>query len=255
MRYLAWNNNLISAAITTFESDNASTAHPVANLKTQILAQVYRTTGDDDINVYVDTGSGGRSYNLLALAGSNISSTATVTWSSGATAAATGFQHVMGWRKFTMFIRMATAGTYRYHRLRVQDSSNADGYVEIGQLWIGTFTDTPIQIIPEWDDEETILLREMESDIGVHHSELLARQHRLGNLTFSGLSTTDADTIENDMWVESSGSELPIFVAPRDDEYRGWAMKIMAYVRHRTQQFQEIVMELKELIRGVAVND
>lgn len=254
MRYLAWNNNLIAAAATTLVADNATTAHPVTNLKQQTLAQVYRSTDDTDINIEVDAGVGSKSYDLLSLAGHNINRAGTVTWTAGATPAFTGFQQSMDWRQFTMYTRLATPGTYRYHKIRVQNPTNTDGYVEIGLLWLGAAQTTPVQVAPEWEDAEIVLNREHETDVGVRHGELLSRQ-QVCEVLFSGLSTTEATTLWEGMVIESSGSELPIFIIPRDDEYRGWTMNIITHAKRRVNQYQEIVLRFIEAIRGVAVND
>ena len=252
MRYLAWPNNLLALSATTWVADNASTAHPVSNLSEEFVSQAWRTTGASDVNLYIDLGAA-KSINLLALSGLTMGTTGTLTWTGGASQNATNINQVLTYREFDMYNRLTAAQSWRFHRVRIQDPGNPDGYLQVGMVWLGTASDTPIQFTPDWTEQPNVRNREQLSDVGVLHSELLARQTEIGVL-FSGLSKTQADTIWDEIVVECNGSELPVFIIPKDEEYEGYTMKVTQPTRSRTRQMIEIGIKFIEAIRGIATN-
>jgi hypothetical protein len=134
--------NLIDDALVTGGSWLA--ALPVTNVQNRVLSKVARSTNDDAAStlINIDLGSaqavqafGAINTNISAsgatyrLRGSNDNTFATSLYDTGTVSANA--------QTPDLILGLASAITARYARLEIIDTSNADGYIEIGRLFIG----------------------------------------------------------------------------------------------------------------------
>jgi hypothetical protein len=135
-------NNLIDAATLSGGSWNG--ALPLANLKSRYLSKVARSANDDAAStlVNIDLGSakavqafGAIKTNLSAsgatyrLRGSTVSDFLTSVYDSGTVSANAHTPDLI--------LGLPSPVTARYWRLELSDTANADGFIQIGRLFIG----------------------------------------------------------------------------------------------------------------------
>lgn len=218
-----------------------------SNVQNRYVAEVWRTTGDQDQYLEFDFTTA-QAIDTIDIVNHNLTSAADVILSMGSTTNPTDFTTVMAWREFDMFEIFAQQ-SYRYARVRFADTNNPDGYIEVGQVWLGSYGETAILFSPEWADGDTFIDRRQVSDGGLFHGELISRRKELP-LLFAGLTTAEADAIQG-IVEESSGSQYPVFVWPKRTEPEAYIVHIVEYTKRRTQQMIEISLRLMEQIRGV----
>ena len=130
-------HNLIDDATLTPSSQVASL--PASNLQNPSPTIIWRTTDKDSENLLVDLGDPQNS-SLIVLLNHNLKPDANITlqanssdsWSSPP------FAQTLNWHEY-LIIKYFDQALYRYWRLLISDSTNQDGYIQIGRLWIGTF--------------------------------------------------------------------------------------------------------------------
>lgn len=138
--------NLIESA--TLSGGAWTTAYPRSNVATRALAQRARTSTDatTDTKLIVDHGSAATAR-VLCIAAHNLSAGATVRWargttSGGADVADTGA--VDAWHltpvdggAFQVLLWQGVDTSARYDLIEIDDTTNPDGYVEIGRVFVG----------------------------------------------------------------------------------------------------------------------
>jgi len=103
--------------------------------------------------------------------------------------------------------------TYQYWRLQISDQLNTDGYIEIGELYLGDYLEPGKNYSYDWDQTTTARESSSPSRKGYDKKSLDYVQESI-NLSFDRLSATDRDAllamfraIKN----ASAGTVAPIF--------------------------------------------
>lgn len=177
--YFGWPNRLDAATLSggSWEADL-----PLANLQTRALSLVARSTDDATASTKFDIDFGtARAHLAVALIRTNLSADALVkaSWGTslgGAQVYTTGWVNAFavtiaaegiewpatGSLGASMIVPLApAAGTSaRYLRIEIDDTSNADGYVEIGRVFAGSGlhpTHNPVYGLDRgWDDPSIV---------------------------------------------------------------------------------------------------
>ena len=249
MRYLAWTNN--QAKDATISSSGAASGFPASNLANFYVPEAWHSTGTATSYVEFNLGSA-KTIDIFGLIGHNLTSGATITIKRGASANPTTESDVMTWREFDAYLKLAATESYQYVRFQIADASNGDGYHSFGVPWIGSQTQTQIHFAPEMTWPEVFINREVRSDVGVLHSEALARQHR-AKITLSGLTRAEQKTDFDGIVRDSKGSANPLLIVPDDLNGDVYQMRAVAYDFSRRDQYGVIPLDLVEDIRGVVV--
>ena len=128
---LGYKNLIRDATVIGKTSENPQ--FPAENTQDDILALPWRATGCGDEHVDYDLGQA-REYDLVGILSHNLSPSATVSIiGADDSAFSTGVvTDALTWHAGLIVAFLGTARTKRYVRLRVQDPSNTDGFVEIG---------------------------------------------------------------------------------------------------------------------------
>lgn len=133
-------SNQTDASTLAGGSWNAS--YPLSNLKNRYLSQKARTSDDATGSTYItiDLGSS-QQIGVVALVSTNLSVTATVRIRGADNALMTSPDYdsgTLGTYQHTDFATSFTQVDARYWRIDITDTSNPDGYVEVGRLFIGS---------------------------------------------------------------------------------------------------------------------
>lgn len=85
--------------------------------------------------------------------------------------------------------------TYAYRQIEITDASNPDGYIEIGGLYIGTYSQ--LDGNADWSSGEdlTFIQQEQKNTAGVVHETVEAEQSVL-SLSYGTISNDEIDTIK-----------------------------------------------------------
>ena len=131
-------DSIVDKSTVAFTANSIDSQYGVGNVTDFHISNKYRSTLSSTVWVTADLGSTENSYDMTALIGHNITSTATVALY-GATS--TGF----GVPNFTETLTATTNAIYktftakhrRYVRWKINDAGNPDGYIEIGRAMLG----------------------------------------------------------------------------------------------------------------------
>lgn len=134
---------------TNFSAGSWLAGLPLTNLRNLDLAKVARSTDATSANTKftADHGSA-KTARALCLVGTNLSSAATIRWKRGTSSGGSEVSDsgalnawvitplVYNGKRHNMIIVMSSANSARYDTIEIVDTSNSDGYVEIGFCWI-----------------------------------------------------------------------------------------------------------------------
>lgn len=139
--YILYNNKAKDSTITY---STQTTLYEAENIVTTNTKQGWRSTTDGASYVVFDLGSamdvdciGFKNHNLTSGATIKIQGNATDSWGSPSV------DVTLTWRDCETIFEGFTGGSYRYWRFYVDDTGNADGYIEVGTLYIGEVFNMP----------------------------------------------------------------------------------------------------------------
>jgi hypothetical protein len=134
---IAWNNVWDDFDILAASYDGVT--FPAANTQDPHLATRWRTSSPASQYITLDNTSG-EDVNFIAIAGHNLSNSATILFQANDTDSwgAPSVSETLTWN-VGHIIKMISKISYNYYRFSIDDSTNPDGYIEIGRLWIGEY--------------------------------------------------------------------------------------------------------------------
>ncbi|MEN6333793.1 MAG: hypothetical protein ABFE01_05990 [Phycisphaerales bacterium] len=141
MRIL-WNNEF-DKYTALFSSER--TGFPATNVQHEHLTRVWRSLTDEDEYVAIDAGAGETvTADCAFLAAHNLSATAVVKIQGcdDGTYATPDVDETMTWDDGIM-VAFFTSDALRFWRFLIDDPDNADGYIEIGRVAIGSYLQMP----------------------------------------------------------------------------------------------------------------
>ena len=161
---------------------SCETGFAAINVQDQQLTKAWRSTGTSSEWLAVDLGTTTVPIDHVAIAGHNFSSGATITFqmSSESNFASTALSTELTYRA-GIIMEAVTATTKRFARWKVDDTSNGDGYIQIGRGAMGTKLEISDYASPE------IQTKMIDTSIV---------KHSITGQTFSDIGII-TDTIEN----------------------------------------------------------
>lgn len=208
-------DNYGAATATTITTTTASATYPASNLKLLPVTKVWRSTSVAAAqDIALDLGSA-KSITLLALVNHNLTSAATIAIDAGTTAAVANYSTTMTWRELLAFKYIA-AQSYRYWRLRITDTANTDGYIEVGYVMVGTATAPSFGIRMPMTSTPEFQNLDVGSEFGIPNISELFRRQRLV-MSFGPIATsTDMATLRN-MYLAVKRNVTPLILVPQSD--------------------------------------
>lgn len=135
---IAYTNLLDDLAASAMTALTENSLFPLTNVQDQRLSTVFRSTACTSQTIILDLGAT-TATTIVALLGHNLSTSATVTVDAAATNSWPGATVCsVTYNAGAMLTFYASTG-YRWWRLSINDASNADGYLQIGRVWLGTY--------------------------------------------------------------------------------------------------------------------
>lgn len=122
----------------TITAKSCETGYSIINLQDSQLAKTWRSTNTSSEWVMLDLGATTISVNHIAIAEHNFSTKATIEFEASSSSGfsspvlTTTLTHSTG-----IIMQAITATTKRFVRYMVDDSTNNDGYIEYGRIFIG----------------------------------------------------------------------------------------------------------------------
>lgn len=208
---LHWNNLIDTATLTT---NNGNPNYPLSSIQQIHLTEAFRFGTIDGGYIDIDLGSAkavssiGIIGNLTASATITIKGNTTESWASPAIS-----ESVIAYDR--NLIEYFTEASYRYWRLEIADSSNPDGYIEIGRVFIGTYAQLP-GIRPEMSlAREDLSTREF-SPTGQPFS--VVRPQRISfNVDFPSITESERQDILDAF--KANGIHTPMVIAVWEESF------------------------------------
>lgn len=243
-----YNTNYIdwSVSATTLTASSEVATLPVENVLYELRTKVWRSTNDTDENIVADLGSA-KSVTAAIFVNHNWTSGGTYTLQAhtsdswGAPAYSQALTH------HADVIIFHLSQTYRYWRIRIQDGSNPDGYVELGRWFLGTYVEPSANFRYDWTEDviDTSVIRMTRASA----EQISAKpMYRLFGISFTH-STTDFDNVK--AIVDAKGTSNRMFIAfdwdnePNDYTIYGRFLQLPGIVR-QTDTIRQYGMSFKE---------
>jgi len=138
-------DNLVGDATITASTENPDYDFTTA-FNDKRLSRVGRTTDDDDEWIKFSF-TGAVSVSCVCILDNNISSSATITLEGNATDVWTSPSFSQSITTSDLFdgiyLKTFTTQSYQYWRLWIDDASNPDTYIQVSQVFLGTYTTFP----------------------------------------------------------------------------------------------------------------
>lgn len=144
--------NKADSAIVTASSELVTL--PATNVQQIWRSRVWRTTGDTSEWIMFDMGAA-TAVRAFALIGHNLTSGAVVHVQANATDVwtAPSVDIAIAYHSATLVYLWSTDQSFRYWRITLADSSNPDGFIDVGRIYLGPTT-TPERNYRSWGRED-----------------------------------------------------------------------------------------------------
>ncbi len=138
---VAYTNLIDSLTLTAFTVIGTATGYPITNVQEQRLSVRYRTATPTTQSVIINFGTA-QTVTTAVILGHNISTSATASSCllSGCNDGSTWSSITTITRNASTMLKFFATTTNQYFKFSINDPSNADGYIEIGRLWLGTYS-------------------------------------------------------------------------------------------------------------------
>ena len=155
---------------------------------------LYRSRTLDDPNTITLTFSAAKNIKAFTMLDHNLSSAAVITLMGNTSDAwgAPAYSQVITWnsKKTGYYLDQ----TYRYWRLQISDQLNTDGYIEIGELYLGDYLEPGKNYKYGWEQSTTSFETTAKSKAGVERKSLNYLQEDF-RLTFARIPETDINSL------------------------------------------------------------
>lgn len=202
---IAYTNRIAAGSVPTTLTEDL--LYPEENLHNQRLAKRWRST-DASAQTVVCNLASAQAVNTIAILGHNISSSATLTIEAHTSDSwgAPSYTTSLTYNAAAILKFLDASQTYQYWRYTIDDSTNSDGYVEVGMLWLGTY----LTIDPSSLDAFTVTKRRSDQSIYGRDRQKFAtegvgwRQFDLSFPRTGGTALTDVLTMIDTVGLHSS---------------------------------------------------
>lgn len=223
--------NRIDAA--TLAGGSWSSSYPRTRLQDRALAQVARSSSANATDSILDIDHGSAvSAQVLWVHGHNLSSSATFVVERGTTQGGTDVyagEELTAWpftpldgiyagRHFGFGLVMPSANSARWTRLRVINTTNPDGYVQLSRVFVGSMflpEYPPTQLDDEWmSSYSTVERLNTGTDWVSKRRPLRAR-----SLVYGALTYEEGSTLKEILRIHDTATEI-VYIADRNDRER-----------------------------------
>lgn len=220
-----------------------------------------RTGGLETTNlVNVDLGAAAQAQALI-IYDHNLTSAAVITLI-GASAASTGssftspgFTTTVPWSSAKILHYMSTNPTYRYWQLKISNTACPDGYIEIGELYLGPYVELSENIEEGYSEDHSFLTENNVTPYGVERSRYYNTQ-RSWSINYRAIPSSDVDTIKNMTTAivnRANGTIKPVwFNLDSTQTDKTYLVKVNGLrTSHWSKDRFDLPLELAEVVRSV----
>jgi hypothetical protein len=145
--------------------------------------------------------------------------------------------------------------TKKYWQLRVADTGNSDGYIEIGELFLGSYLELSKNYSEGFGKPLAFIMDTNRTPYGIERDRFYNTQLTF-SLDFNLITTTDItnlNTLISTVTSRANGTNKPFWIntdsaTPSDM----WLVKIAGLpVKHNTLTYYDLPLELKEVLKSV----
>jgi hypothetical protein len=193
-------------------------------------------------------------HNFTSAATITLEADAAATFDSGA-GGNPQFSEAITWNDEKIVHYLSAATTKRYWRLKVTDAANPDTYIDIGELFLGSYLELSKNYVEGFQEETTFLMDSNGTPYGIEKSRFYNSQ-----LTFSfdfqvmpAADITSMKALISAIASRDTGIFKPFWFNKNSaTPNESWLMRIASLqVNHQTRGFYEMPLQLTEVLRSV----
>jgi uncharacterized protein YjdB len=145
--------------------------------------------------------------------------------------------------------------TRRYWRINITDASNPNGYIEIGELYLGSYTELSKNYQEGFSKETSLIIKNNPTSYGVGRDRFYNTQ-LLFSFDYEFTPTVDITTMQtmiDSLGSRSTGVFKPIWIN-LDSAYPNncWLVKPKGLpVKHNTSVYFDTTLEFEEVLRSI----
>lgn len=209
-------DNLVDASGTTITANSSVASLPVSNITNFWKTKVHRATGDAAEWLKFDFGSA-KDIWVVIIVGHNYSSGGTYTLELNATDAWSppSVSQVITHNADIMIHAFSSAQNFQWARIKIEDGSNPDGYVQEGRVFLGGYLSPERGFIPGWKVDKidpSLINKSSDSAINIDSKTQFLRF----TLPFRNTLMDDIDTV----WEDRKRSGELFIVLDSDNKLR-----------------------------------
>jgi len=198
-----------------------------------------------------------KSVEALVLFDHNFTSAATITlWADDAATfdsdgGSPQFTESVTWTVDKIIHYLSVATSKRYWRVRITDTTNPDGFLEIGEWFLGTYTELSRNYDEGFERSIPLLLQAEQTVQGVLKRRFFNKQRRF-RMVFSALTASDLTNLETlvDTIVDKSAQQINPFFFHEDsaNNVKIWMVNLSELPEvHQTLSVYQSVLEMLEV--------
>lgn len=262
----------------SLSSSSEDSNYPRSNLQAALnsvpLANPFRFTGCTSEWIEADHGSA-KDISIVGLLNHNLTPSATVQVVVGPTTDPTvtvgggittsfplifrfstggvtiGYSATIPWRLYDMYVLFPSVQTYEFCRIKIQDPTNPDGFISIGKIVGGKYTQLGYGFNYAWPITDQFKNNRVSTPYNVPHvtafSYQMAMQHQ-----FEQLKDSEINTLRT-LALQCQGDTLPLFWIPDPDIYDGYLVRMQGDFTRVMDKRRKTSISLIEESRGRAI--
>lgn len=193
-------------------------------------------------------------HNFTSAAVLTLEADAAATFDSGG-GAVPEFSEPVAWNAEKIAHFLSAATTKCFWRLKISDAANPDLYVEIGELFLGSYLELTRNYVEGYSEETAFLMAQNRTPYGVGNDRFYNSQLTF-NFNFGMMPPADVTSMKALIAAiasRSAGTIKPFWFnkdSATPNEF--WLVKIQALpVNHRTRTYYDMPLALKEVLKSV----
>lgn len=163
------------------------------------------------------------------------------------------FSEAVVWNDKKIIHYLSVPTTKRYWQLQITDAGNPDGYIEIGELYLGTYLELTKNYIEGYSKGIKLLYDQNTTKFGIVRNRFYNQQRHLA-YSFGAIESADIASLEallDAIAIRSTGELKPVFY--NDDSAYPSAQTWLAYIYamnedHKMRDYFDVPLEMIEAV-------
>ena len=220
----------------TLTATSEQALYPAANLQLLPATAVWRSVGAGAAQDLLFDFGYEQSVDIIALVNHNLTSAATIAIAAGTTSAVSDYSTTVTWREFIAFLWLSTPQIYRYWQIRITDTANTNGFIEVGYPVVGLSTKPEFSFRQGWVSSREYITSKVKSEFGVPIVEKLAERQKL-ELPFGPLDADEFFYIRR-WYILTKRNLYPALILPTRGGSDAYFGRIHSIVEEKVELFR-----------------